>query len=62
MEKNKILLHNENGITALKIDDTEIRNVKDYKVVSSANGKAELTFTIVTDSFITDFEAVLAGN
>lgn len=62
MEKNKILLHNENGITALKIDGTEIRNIKDYKVVSSANGKAELTFTIVTDSFITDFEAVLTGN
>lgn len=62
MEKNKILLHNENGITTLKIDGTEIRNVKDYKVVSSANGKTELTFTIVTDSFITDFEAVLAGN
>lgn len=62
MEKNKILLHNENGITALKIDDTEIRNVKDYKVVSSANGKTELTFTIVADDFITDFEAVLVGN
>lgn len=62
MKKNKIQVRNENGITALMIDNTEIKNVKDYKVVSSANGKTELTFTIVADSFITDFEAVLAGN
>ena len=54
--KNKVYLHNENGITQLKINGTEISNIVDYKIVSSANGKTELTFTIVAESFATELE------
>lgn len=56
MDKNNILLHNENGITQLKINGTEIAGVSDYKISSSANGKTELTFTISADSFATELE------
>lgn len=60
MLKNKIALHNENGITQLKINGTEIVGVSDYKIVSSANGKTELTFTISADNIATDVEIDLA--
>lgn len=60
--KNKVYLHNENGITQLKINGTEISNIVDYKIVSSANGKTELTFTIVAESFATELETHLKDN
>lgn len=60
MEKNKFFLHNENGVTQLKINGVEIFGVKDYKIVSSASGKTELTFTITADSIATELEADLA--
>ena len=62
MKKNKVSLHNENGITQLTIDGTEIAGVADYKIVSSANGKTELTFTINADNISTDLEIDLAEN
>ena len=60
MAKNNISLHNENGITQLKINGTEIAGVSDYKIASSANGKTELTFTISTDNIATAVEMDLA--
>lgn len=60
MRKNNISLHNENGITELSINGTEIVGVTDYKIASSANGKTELTFTICADSFATHLETDLA--
>lgn len=60
MKKNKILLHNENGITQLKINGVEVCGVSDYRIVSSASGKTELTFTITADSIATELEADLA--
>lgn len=60
MAKNNILLHNENGITQLKINGVEIVGVSDYKIASSANGKTELTFTISADNIATDVEIDLA--
>lgn len=62
MNKNDISMHNENGITQLTINGTKISGVSDYKIVSSANGKTELTFTISADSFATDLEIGLVGN
>lgn len=59
MEKNKIFLHNENGLTQLKINGIEVCGVSDYKIVSSASGKAELTFTITAGSVATELEADL---
>lgn len=56
MKKNNILLHNENGITQLNVNGVEIAGISDYKIVSSANGKTELTFTIAADSFATELE------
>ena len=56
MAKNSISLHNENGITQLKINGVEIVGVSDYKIASSANGKTELTFTISADNIPTDVE------
>lgn len=60
MAKNNILLHNENGITQLKLNGIEIVGVYDYKIASSANGKTELTFTISADNIATDVEIDLA--
>lgn len=62
MIKNNVALHNENGITQLKINGTEISGVSDYKIASSANGKTELTFTISADNIATDVEIDLAEN
>lgn len=62
MDKNNILLHNENGITQLKINGTEIAGVSDYKIASSASGKTELNFTISADSFATELEMDLIKN
>lgn len=62
MKVNKIHLHNENGITQLEINDTEVISVSDYKIVSSASGKTELTFTVTADSFATDVEIDLVEN
>ena len=62
MGKNSITLHNENGITQLKINEAEVLGVIDYKIVSSANGKTELTFTINADNISTDLEIDLAEN
>jgi len=62
MKKNNIFLHNENGITQLNINGAEVIGVSDYKIVSSANGKTELTFTICADSFATELEIDLAEN
>ena len=56
MNKNNILLHNENGITQLKINGIEVFGVSDYKISSSASGKTELNFTIAADSFATELE------
>lgn len=60
MKKNNIFLHNENGVTQLKINEMEIHGVSDYRIVSSATGKTELTFTITADSVATELEADLA--
>lgn len=60
MKKNKILLHNENGVTQLKINGIEICGVSDFRIVSSATGKTELAFTITADSVVTELEADLA--
>lgn len=60
MAKNNISLHNENGITQLKLNGIEIVGVSDYKIASSANGKTELTFTISADNIATDVEIDLA--
>lgn len=60
MTKNNVVLHNENGITQLKINETEIMGVSDYKIASSVNGKTELTFTILADNIATDLEIDLA--
>ncbi len=60
MSKNEVYLHNENGITQLKINGTEVFGVSDYKIVSSANGKTELTFVITADNIATDVEIDLA--
>ena len=60
MAKNNISLHNENGITQLKINGIKIVGVSDYKIASSANGKTELTFTISADNIATDGEIDLA--
>ena len=60
MAKNNISLHNENGITQLKINGIKIVGVSDYKIASSANGKTELTFTISADNIATDVEIDLA--
>lgn len=62
MTKNNIKLHNENGITQLKINETEIAGVSSYNIVNSADGKTELTFTITADSITTDVEIDLAEN
>lgn len=62
MRKNNIALHNENGITQLKINEMEVVGVLDYKISSSANGKTELTFTISADNISTDLEIDLAEN
>ncbi len=62
MKKNNILLQNENGITRLNINGAEIVGVLDYKIVSSASGKTELTFTIGADSFATSLEIDLVEN
>ena len=62
MEDNKVFLHCENGIVLLKINDKEIPGVKDYKVVSSANGETELTFTISAKSSAIEIETCLATN
>lgn len=60
MKKNNIFLHNENGVTQLRINETEIHGISDYRIVSSATGKTELTFTITADSVATELEADLA--
>lgn len=62
MLRNEICLHKENGIVQLKINGTGIANVTDYKIVSPANGKTELTFTIIGDSFATNVEIGLIGS
>lgn len=62
MRKNKVYLHNENGITQLKINGIEVFDVSDYKIISSANKKTELTFTITADNIATDVEIDLAEN
>lgn len=62
MNKNEVWLHNENGITQLKINGTEVFGVSDYKIVSSANGKTELTLTIAAENFSTDLEIGLREN
>lgn len=56
MNKNTVLLHNENGIIQLKINDVEIFGVSDYKIVSPARGKTELTFTINANHIASDME------
>lgn len=60
MIKNNVALHNENGITQLKINGTEIAGISDYKITSSANGKTDLTFTISAGNIATDVEMDLA--
>ena len=62
MKKTEIWIHKENGIIQLKINGMEIANVSDYKIVSPANGKTELTFTITGDSFTTDSDIGIAEN
>lgn len=59
MKENNLFLHNENGVTQLKINGVEVCGVSDYKIVSSASGKTELTFTITADSIATELEADL---
>ena len=62
MRKNEVYIHNENGITQLKINGIEFFGVSDYKIISSANKKTELTFTITADNIATDVEIDLAEN
>ena len=62
MSKNEVWLHNENGITQLKVNGMEIFGVSDYRIVSSASGKTELTFTITAENFFTDLEIGLREN
>lgn len=59
--KNRIFLHNENGITHLNVNGNELFGVSDYKMAMSANGKAELTFTITVDCVVTDLEVMTFG-
>lgn len=62
MNKNNVKLHNENGVTQLKINGAEIVGISDYRIVNSADGKTELTFTIIADNIATDLEIDLAEN
>lgn len=62
MQKTQVLVHKENGVIHLEINGMEIANVSDYKIISSAHGKTELTFTITADGFMTDLETGLTGN
>lgn len=62
MQRTNIFLHNENGITLLRINNVDIAEVCNYKIASSANGKTELTFTILSDAICTELEVDLAKN
>lgn len=58
---NDIWLHNENGITHLRVNGTDIYNVADYKVTFRADDETELTFTVKGRAVIIDAEIGLKG-
>ena len=45
----------------MNVNGNELFGVSDYKIAMSANGKAELTFTITVDCVATELEAMTFG-